>query len=104
MPRVRVATVALAFGVLITSQAANAQDQRVYRIGLLGSQTSYATDDYIWAPFLVLLCHESSAGPRVMTTRAARLPLEQGAGEPVVHRGDGRGHMAFRPRRERPAA
>jgi hypothetical protein len=45
MPRVRVATVALAFGVLITSQAANAQDQRVYRIGLLGSQTSYATDD-----------------------------------------------------------
>jgi len=42
--------------------------------------------------------------PAAMTTRAAGLPLEQGAGKPEVHRGDGRGPMAFRPHRERPAA
>jgi len=48
-----VVTVVLAVGLLITSRAAIAQQaQRVYRIGLLGSQSSYTTDDYIWAPFL----------------------------------------------------
>ena len=53
MRRAIVAMIGLAFGVLIVSLVAHGQQgQRIYRIGLLGSQTSYATDDYIWAPLL----------------------------------------------------
>ena len=69
-----------------------------------GGGGSHSTGESLVGRYLVLLCHESSAGPRVVTTRAAGLPLEQGAGKPEVHRGDGRWHMAFRPHRERPAA
>jgi ABC-type uncharacterized transport system substrate-binding protein len=53
MRRAIVAVITLAFAVFGVSPVGHAQQaQRVYRIGLLGSQTSYATDDYIWAPLL----------------------------------------------------
>ena len=48
-----IALIALAFGVLVVSTVGQAQQtQRVYRIGLLGIQSSWATDDYIWAALL----------------------------------------------------
>ena len=53
MRRAIVAMISLAFGVLVVSLVAHAeQAQRIHRIGLLGSQSSYSTDDYIWAPLL----------------------------------------------------
>lgn len=53
MRRAIVAMISLAFGVLVVSLVAHAQQaQHVYRIGLLGSQSSGAHDDYIWAPLL----------------------------------------------------
>ena len=53
---------------------------------------------------LVRLGQKASTPPRLVTTRGARPTVEQGAGEPLVHRGDRGGDMAFRPHRERPAA
>jgi len=53
---------------------------------------------------LVLLCHKSSVRPRLVSARATGLGTEQCPREPVVHRGDRGGDMAFRPHRERPAA
>jgi ABC-type uncharacterized transport system substrate-binding protein len=53
MRRAIVALTTLAFSVLVVPLAVCAQPVRtVYRIGLLGTQTSYPRDDYIWAPLL----------------------------------------------------
>src|SRR5262245_61903854 len=53
MRRAILAIITLAFGVHVASPVGHAQPtQRVYRIGLLGSQSSQASDDYIWAPLL----------------------------------------------------
>ena len=53
MRRAIVAVSILVFGLFVVPLVANAQQAlHVYRIGLLGSQTSNATDDYIWAPLL----------------------------------------------------
>ena len=41
---------------------------------------------------------------RLATTGQARGIREQGTPMEAIHRGDGRGHMAFRPHRERPVA
>ena len=53
MRRAIVAVSIFVVGLFVLPLVANAQQaQHVYRIGLLGSQTSYPKDDYIWAPLL----------------------------------------------------